>query len=310
MASRTRRRSKFVTCKHCGNRYRAINVFHLRAHGYEGEHPVLDYKAEFGLRYAMCGATRQLISEAKEEFWDERDQHWTPDDVLAEIRRIHRAGRSLRRHQVSVSLYEVGRRLFGTWQAAVEAAGLNYEHASGVRRWSRAKVIARIRDLAADGVCLHATHVEECYPYLHCAAIKLFPKSWAKALRAAGIDPEQHRMPRGIWTREGAEQWVRQQVANGKPILARDAPGDLFRFVLRRLGVRWTEFVESIGIPYPGAKKRRDWTKQKLVEEICRWHAEGHRLNYKAVQTERQALIHQARKFFGSWDRARAAAGV
>jgi hypothetical protein len=71
-----------------------------------------------------------------------------------------------------------------------------------------------------------------------------------------------------------------------------------------------TDFVESLGIPYPGVKKRLDWTEQKLLDEIRRWQAEGHRLNYKAVHCEYQALIHQARKFFGSWDRARAAVRV
>jgi hypothetical protein len=73
---------------------------------------------------------------------------------------------------------------------------------------------------------------------------------------------------------------------------------------------RWADFVESLGIAYPGIKKRRDWTKGKLIEEIRRWKAEGHRLNDRAVKFEYQALIHQARKFFGSWDRARAAARV
>jgi hypothetical protein len=61
---------------------------------------------------------------------------------------------------------------------------------------------------------------------------------------------------------------------------------------------------------YPGIKKRRDWSKTKLLSEIRRWKRTGHRLNYRAVAETYQALIHQARKFFGSWDRARAAARV
>src|SRR6266568_4874 len=40
------------------------------------------------------------------------------------------------------------------------------------------------------------------------------------------------------------------------------------------------------------------------------WNAEGHRVNYRAVALEHQALIHQARKYYDSWDRARAAARV
>jgi hypothetical protein len=301
----------FVVCQHCGRKYRAISVFHLRAvHGYDGEHPVQDYKSEFGLRFAACDETRSQISEAKECFWEERGQHWTPADVVEAIRRIYRDGGCLRRNMVPVGLYEVARRLFGTWAAAVEAAGLPYEEVSGVRRWSKDKVIRRIQELAAQGVPLHATYVREHYPFLLRAAIKLFPRSWAKALRAAGLDPEQHRMPRGKWTREIAATWVLRRVARPKPLLARHVPRDLVRFVHRRLAMTWGDFLESLGIPYPGIKRRRDWTKEKLLDEIRRWHAEGHALNYQAVYNEYQALIHQARKFCGNWDRARAEAGV
>jgi hypothetical protein len=66
---------------------------------------------------------------------------------------------------------------------------------------------------------------------------------------------------------------------------------------------------ESLGFPFPGIKRRRDWTKKKLLEEINRLVNEGHAINFQAVQSEYQALIHQARKFFGSWNKACAAAG-
>ncbi len=82
------------------------------------------------------------------------------------------------------------------------------------------------------------------------------------------------------------------------------------QFVYKHLGRTWPEFVESLGVAYPGVKKCRDWTKDKLLEAIRRRAAQGHRLNYRAVADEHQALIHQARKFFGSWGAARAMAGV
>ena len=46
-----------------------------------------------------------------------------------------------------------------------------------------------------------------------------------------------------------------------------------------RLGMRWSEFVESLGIPYPGVKPRRDWSAEAVLSEIRRWHAEGHHTN-------------------------------
>jgi hypothetical protein len=300
-----------VTCRHCRKDYRAITVLHLRRiHGYEGDHPVLDYKRRFRLKTAMCPESRQKIGEAKEVFWARQGRHWVRRKVLAEIRRLHRSGESLRGKSVPVRLYMAARRFFGTWEAAVERAGLDYQDVSGVRRWSREKVIEAIRELADRGASLAATDVQRRFPYLFTAAVKRFPYSWAKALRAAGLDPAAHRMPRCRWDASGAEDWVRRRLATGRPILARNAPRDLHEFVRRRLRKSWTDFVESLGVPYPGIKKRRDWTESKVLAEIRRQKAEGRPLNHSQVKRDYQALLHQARKFFGSWDGALAAAGV
>jgi len=311
MAGKRRPPTDHVTCKHCHQDFGAITVLHLRnIHGYEGDHPINDYKARFRLESALSAEARKKISATKEDFWARRGQHWTPETLLAAIRRLHKAGRSLRQKRVPVRVYMAGRRFFGTWQAAVECAGLNYEEVTGVRRWTAEKVIAAIRERAERGAPLSATAVKAHAPALFRAAMRQFPCSWAKALQAAGIDPAEHKVRRGRWDRRGAEDWVRTRQAKGRSILGHDAPRDLLDFVRQRLRTTWTDFVDSLGIPYPGIKKRRDWTREKLLEEIRRWQAEGHQLNYKAVQEEYQALIHQARKFFGSWDRARAAAGV
>lgn len=257
----------------------------------------------------MCPASREKISEAKDVFWARRGQHWDPAKVLKEIRRLHRAGCRLSQQHMPARLY-LGRRYFGTWPAAIQKAGLSYDEATGRRHWTRELVLEEIQAMAERGGTLSATYVEKHYPALYRAAVKRFPSSWAKALRAAGLDPAEHRMPRGRWDRQRAEGWVRTRMRKDKSILARDAPRDLVDFVHNGLGTGWINFVESLGIDYPGVRKRYDWTKRALVSEIRRWGAEGHRLNYRAVKLEYQALIHQARKFFGSWDRARHVAGV
>ncbi|MBM4069904.1 MAG: hypothetical protein FJ271_13270 [Planctomycetes bacterium] len=311
MARKPKQHPDYVTCKHCRRDFRAITVWHLRRiHEYDGDHPIEDYKRLFRLQTASCREVRKKISEAKEIFWARRGQHWTPARLIAEIRRTHRAGRSLKKEQVPVRLYEAGRRYFGSWQKAVEKAGLDFEKATGVFHWTRDRVVQAIQRLAQRGVPLSATYVAAHEPKLFNVAVKRFPRSWAKALRAAGFNPDEHKMPRGRWSRENAEEWVRKRHAKGKALLRKDAPRDLAEYVQRRLGKGWTDFVESLGIQYPGVKKRRDWTRKKLLEEIRRWGAEGHRLNYRAVASEYQALIHQARKYLGSWDRTLAAAGV
>lgn len=55
---------------------------------------------------------------------------------------------------------------------------------------------------------------------------------------------------------------------------------------------------------------RRDWTKAKVLKEIRAWKRKGHHMNYRAFKQDYQALLQLAKKFFGSWDRARTAAGA
>lgn len=312
MPRQNRDPASFVTCRLCRRRFRAITVFHLRGvHKREGEHPILDYKSEFDLAYSMCRNLRERLSEAREDYWDDRGRHWTPDDLLAEVRRLHLAGMSLRSKLVPNRLSVAACRLFGSWRKAVEAAGFDYEQVTGVRHWSRERVGEDIKRLAAAGVPLDATNIQQHHSALHEAAIKLFPRSWAKALRAAGFDPAEHKLQRGVWNRRQAEGWVRTRTAGEESVVARDVPRDLLDFVRRRLEVGWAEFVEEVtGRPYPGVKKRQDWTREKLLSEIRRLRAKGNPLTYRAVAVVSQSYIHQARRFFGSWDAARAAAGV
>lgn len=112
----------------------------------------------------------------------------------------------MRSKQVPVALYEAARRHFGTWKAAVQEAGLNYEAVTGHQRWMRALVMQQIQKLAAKGEPLDAFTVERRFPALHGAATRLFPRSWWKALEAADLSPADHKRPRGgglavqLWT--------------------------------------------------------------------------------------------------------------
>lgn len=277
--------ASFVTCRLCRKRFRAITCFHLRnVHQFEGEHPIYDYKAEFDLAYSMCRDLRKRFSEAKDDYWDQRGQHWTPDDLLAEIRRLHQAGKSIRSKMVPTRLSVAACRLFGSWRKAVEAAGFDYEQVTGVRHWSRKKVLEEIKRLATARVPLNSTNIQRNHSALHQAATKLFPRSWAKALQAAGFDPAEHRLPKGVWNRPVAEQWVRTRAAQKQSLAAHDVPRDLRDFVRRRLEASWSEFVEQVtGRPCPGSKKRRDWTKEKLLSEIRRLKATGNPLTSRAV---------------------------
>jgi hypothetical protein len=259
MARKPQTDPAFITCKHCGKDFRGINAIHLYAkHGYTGEHPVNDYKARFGLQHAECADSRKKIGVAKDQFWARRGQHWTPKSLIAEIRRRWRTGQTMRYSQVPDRIWLAARRLFGSWQKAVEKAGLNYETATGFRRWTQAKVIEEIHKLAAKNVPLYPAYIKKHHPKLHKAALWQFPTSWKKALRAAGLNPKEIQMARTPWDKAKAKAWVRKRYATKKSLASKDIPTDLKNFVKLHMGKCWTDFVESLGIAYPGRKLRRD----------------------------------------------------
>ncbi|MBI3861038.1 MAG: hypothetical protein HY290_04000 [Planctomycetia bacterium] len=309
MAKKTE--TDFVVCQHCGRTYGAITVTHLRSpHGYTSEHPVAEYKQRFGLESATSADVRGKLKEQRIDFWIARKQHWTRDRILAAIRNRYQAGASLQWNSVPNSLRLAAKRRFGSWGVALQMASLDYDSITSRRHWSRDKVVSEIRKLEADQVPLNSNWIKRRHGDLYRAAIKLFPSSWEKALRAAGVDSYEQKKRRGRWNHKRVRAWMRERIDRGRSLLARDIPVDLVRFVHAILKTSWTEFVESFGVPYPGIKKRRDWSREMLLAEIRRWAALGHRTNSKSISREYQALLPQARKYFRSWDAARAAAGV
>jgi hypothetical protein len=74
-----------IVCLLCGETYRAINYWHLkRIHGFEGEHPVQDYKDMFGLRVAACQEACDRHKEVQVERHKKAGRHWTKPRILRE----------------------------------------------------------------------------------------------------------------------------------------------------------------------------------------------------------------------------------
>jgi len=111
------------------------------------------------------------------------------------------------------------------------------------------------------------------------------------------------------WTDAKARAWVLARRAAGRRFATRDVPSGLLGYVHRTTG-SWIAFVESLGIPYPDVRKR-SWTDALVMAELRRLRRAGHPLNLKAVvESQGQALKHQAATRFGSWNDALRAVGV
>jgi hypothetical protein len=298
-----------VECRLCHKEFRAIGWRHLRkAHDYKGDHPVEEYKRSFGLEKATCRATRRAIRRSREDYWEDRGQHWTRKRLVESLRKKARAGEPLAHGRLSSQFSQALRRHFGTWEKAIRRAGLDPRSHRLIRRWDKRRIVAAIAERQAGGKALSASRVIEEDGDLYRATIRLFG-NWRRALVAAGLDPAAHRAPRK-WSVGVAQTWVRATAKNGTSLLSSKVPAGLRDAVEREVPGGWADFVESLGIPYPGQRHRTDWSADVVLAEIRGRRRAGKPLNFKAVARGGQALTQQARKYFGTWDAALRAAGV
>lgn len=156
---------------------------------------------------------------------------WTRSEVIAVIRAEAAAGQELsytRTERRVPSLLRAAERVFGTWAAAVEAAGFNYDDIRRYRRWTPERVVERIREWHRKGADLSWHHVStELDPPLAAAARQAGRfASWADALAAAGLNAEEivrYRRWNLPAVHEELEQLAQQGIALDRKTLSREA---------------------------------------------------------------------------------------
>ena len=299
-----------VVCLLCGEEFRAISWRHLRArHGFEGPHPVEDYKARFGLRVASSEETCEQHRSVRVGYWKERGQHWTKARVKRELRDRQAAGDSLANHDAPMALVNACHRLFGSWRAAVESIGADpLDHRCRVG-WNEERVVSEIRRRGTPQTRKSAKWARENHGDLFKAAITVLGR-WSRALELAGLDPEEHREERRIWTREACREYVRRRVRDGVAPSVVSLPGAMYASISTQFEGGWHGLVASLGARPRERRKRMDWSKAAVVREIRERRAAGEPLHAEAVKREGRGLWSQGHNRFGSWDAALQAAGV
>src|SRR5690349_6637863 len=136
-----------------------------------------------------------------------RRPRWTKQQIISEIKEARRRGVDLHWSAVTQRRDELGKaafaslqpRLFGSWDRALHAAGLDAEDVSRYRRWDRNTIIFELKERDSSGEALNSGAIQEDDPGLHAAAIRHFG-GYDQALRAARIDPTNVRRRRN-WTK-------------------------------------------------------------------------------------------------------------
>ncbi len=124
-------------------------------------------------------------------------QIWRPEMIIEHI--LYRKDRErLNSHYYATTYPDVhaaAERLFGSWKAAIEAAGLDYSKVCRYQKWSREKVIHKIKEAYAKDKPINSNAKQQNNKALYMAAIKRFG-NWENAVKAAGINYRKVRIRR------------------------------------------------------------------------------------------------------------------
>jgi hypothetical protein len=166
------------------------------------------------------GSYRVAIDKAGIDYADvTRRPRWTKPRIIAVIKDAKRKGADLHWSSVTKRRDELGKaafaslqpRLFGRWDRALHAAGLDADEVSIYRSWDRNSILFELRSLYRDKEPMSSGQLQKDDPGLYAAAVRHFG-SYQKALRAAGIDPNEVQQRR---------QWTRASVADALKKMAK-----------------------------------------------------------------------------------------
>lgn len=154
------------------------------------------------------GSYRKAVERAGLDYAEvTRRPRWSKPRIIQLIKQAKRTGDDLHWSAVTRRRDELGKaafaslqpRLFGSWDRALHAAGLDADEVSRYRRWDRETIVFELKERYRDGEPLNSGALQREDPGAHAAAVRHFG-TYDDALKAAGLDPKALRQRRR-WTR-------------------------------------------------------------------------------------------------------------
>ena len=141
------------------------------------------------IRAQHFGSWRNALQAAglpSEEIY--RYRSWDDQVIINEIQKLHQKGTDLSSKKMddsSNTLIATARRRFGTWEKAIQDAGLDYSTIRRRQRWSAEMILEKMRPLLEQNPKMRGSDVKAQNPALFAAICKpRFFGNWKKALRA------------------------------------------------------------------------------------------------------------------------------
>ena len=154
------------------------------------------YLVVVAINSRFFGSWRDAVEAAGIDYDDvSKHEYWSRERISERIRELYGAGESLshedakRNHGALVSAAS-SPRYFGSWGAAIRAAGLDYDEIRKINRWNRDKIINAILALHAEGKSVNNAAMRRMgYRGMMEAANRAENfGSWPDAVRAAGLE--------------------------------------------------------------------------------------------------------------------------
>jgi hypothetical protein len=243
---------------------------------------------------------------------------WDRDRIISKLRELHGKGYSLaytglcKRHQalLSAACYH-----FGSYQRAVQAAGVDYASVVQRPRWSKQRIITLIKQARRSGEDLHWGAVTKRRDELARAAFaalqaRLFGR-WDRALHAAGLDADDVARYR-TWDRNTVVFELKARAQDAEPVssgaLQKDDPG------LHAAAIRYFEkFDDALRAARldPGKHRlRRNWSREDVIRDLRHFASNGNHISDTAIRRQNSALYGAAVRLFGTFTAARKACGL
>jgi len=243
---------------------------------------------------------------------------WTKPKIVRELKRLHKSGADLsynglaRRKQalLSAAAYH-----FKAYRRAVEEAEIDYRQHLRRPRWTKGAIIRLIKQARKSGEDLHWSSVVRRDDELARAAFaSLQPRlfgSWARALHAAGLDADEVSLYRA-WDRNTITFELRGRQRDGDSLSSGDLQKEdpaLHAAAVRHFG-EYDRALHAAGVDPKSVRRRRAWDRSAVVRALRAAVRANIKASDTAIRRFDPALHGAAVRLFGTFTKARAAAGL
>ncbi len=211
-------------------------------------------------------------------------------------------------HEHYQTLHRAAFRYFGNWEAAVTAAGFDYDQIRRTRRWTKEKIVAGIKAAykAGDDLSWRVVSKSKHSSLASAAICDRHFGSWKAALEAAGIKESEFRRY-NRWSDEKVRQRILSDYRKGNDLNAKameSACPKFYHAAVRRFGC-WRKAVESCGLDYRHIAMRVSMTKEEVLAILGKLQKQAVHMSSSNVQNNYPAVHATAVRRFGSWSAAR-----